>query len=396
MIHYNRPHSIYASLMALAFCTIVPRIAPAQTATTKNAFVSAQVGVHNGLITLWKGAPPTAGDSGLTFPGQSFLTVEVNNVFYTNNPNIGTASDPPAINLSSPEISKDADTVRMTWFEKGFDIVQNVYPVAFANSGVIVISIEIVNHTAAVLPAQAQYLMDNDNSTASAANDAPSFLVDSQLVSNWTEDSSGQIPSFVITVQNPPDSVSSGTVGIGYFNDLFTPSPIGLLSPSLVQFGSWPVLQANTWGPATPTSGFNDDNGTLMMGQPASATSFVKGVSDSMTEIFRTAFGTPPERINAAAVSPSNVVQGSNQFFVFPNPLTTTAALSYSLGTRSTITISVFDVLGREVARPVSDIEQDAGNNSVTLDARNLSPGVYTCILSASGSEQMVKVVVTR
>jgi hypothetical protein len=83
-------------------------------------------------------------------------------------------------------------------------------------------------------------------------------------------------------------------------------------------------------------------------------------------------------------------------FTVFPNPLTTSATFSYSLANQSSVTISIFDALGREVARPLSGVEQDAGANEIPIDSRNLLPGVYTCRLSANDKEQTVKVVVNR
>jgi hypothetical protein len=80
----------------------------------------------------------------------------------------------------------------------------------------------------------------------------------------------------------------------------------------------------------------------------------------------------------------------------YPNPLESSTTLHYSLPSPSPITLTLFDALGREVARPVGNEMQNAGEHEVTLDARNLPAGIYECRLIAGGDVRVSKLVVTR
>jgi hypothetical protein len=81
---------------------------------------------------------------------------------------------------------------------------------------------------------------------------------------------------------------------------------------------------------------------------------------------------------------------------IFPNPLTSEGNITYSLPTHSAISIIIYDALGRAVATPISDQPQDAGEHTISFDAKNLNPGVYACHLSTGGYESVVKFIVVR
>lgn len=61
----------------------------------------------------------------------------------------------------------------------------------------------------------------------------------------------------------------------------------------------------------------------------------------------------------------------------FPNPAHDYALLRYQLPTAGPVELRVFDVLGREVARPVDAATQAAGPHEVTLPTARLAPGTY-------------------
>ncbi|MBI5473853.1 MAG: T9SS type A sorting domain-containing protein [Ignavibacteriae bacterium] len=60
----------------------------------------------------------------------------------------------------------------------------------------------------------------------------------------------------------------------------------------------------------------------------------------------------------------------------YPNPFNPTTIIPFSLGQRSSVTIKVFDVLGREIALVVNGT-YERGAHSASWDARKYSSGVY-------------------
>ena len=65
-----------------------------------------------------------------------------------------------------------------------------------------------------------------------------------------------------------------------------------------------------------------------------------------------------------------------------PNPFNPSTKVAYWIPDKRHVRLSVFDILGREVAVLV-DEQKNAGNYTVTWFAQNVSSGVYICRLSA-------------
>ncbi len=66
----------------------------------------------------------------------------------------------------------------------------------------------------------------------------------------------------------------------------------------------------------------------------------------------------------------------------YPNPFNPTTLISYQLPVASTVSLKVYDVLGREVATLVNE-QQEVGAYSVTFNANALSSGIYFYRLQA-------------
>lgn len=60
----------------------------------------------------------------------------------------------------------------------------------------------------------------------------------------------------------------------------------------------------------------------------------------------------------------------------YPNPFNPTTTISYSLPRPGLVTIIVYDITGKEVAKLVNEIKE-AGSNNVVFTADNLSSGIY-------------------
>lgn len=68
----------------------------------------------------------------------------------------------------------------------------------------------------------------------------------------------------------------------------------------------------------------------------------------------------------------------------YPNPFNPSTQIAFELPAQASVRLSVYDLLGREVAVLVNDI-RSAGSHTVTFNAANLASGVYLYQLVADG-----------
>lgn len=76
----------------------------------------------------------------------------------------------------------------------------------------------------------------------------------------------------------------------------------------------------------------------------------------------------------------------------YPNPFTDHARVTYELPSTGHVTLRVYDVLGREVARLV-DAHLSAGTHDVILGGATIPPGLYVLDLQIGGQRRTVAVV---
>ncbi|MGA7159714.1 MAG: T9SS type A sorting domain-containing protein [Bacteroidota bacterium] len=79
----------------------------------------------------------------------------------------------------------------------------------------------------------------------------------------------------------------------------------------------------------------------------------------------------------------------------FPNPFNPSTVISYQLRTNTLVTLKVYDDLGRLV-KILVDARQTVGNHSVTLNASNLSSGVYFYRLTAGSFVETKKLMLLK
>jgi hypothetical protein len=79
----------------------------------------------------------------------------------------------------------------------------------------------------------------------------------------------------------------------------------------------------------------------------------------------------------------------------FPNPFNPSTTIKYELPSGSHVTLSVYDMLGREVSVLVNE-RRDAGVHEVKFDASGLSSGVYFYRLTAGSFVQTRKLLLLR
>jgi hypothetical protein len=103
-----------------------------------------------------------------------------------------------------------------------------------------------------------------------------------------------------------------------------------------------------------------------------------------------------PEQISTSVSQTPNSVPGKFELSQnYPNPFNPSTKISYTLAAKGMTRLSVYDILGREVAVLVNEI-QNVGSHDVTFTANNFSSGVYFYKLSNSGTTTTLKMVLMK
>ncbi|MGA3245693.1 MAG: T9SS type A sorting domain-containing protein [Bacteroidota bacterium] len=79
----------------------------------------------------------------------------------------------------------------------------------------------------------------------------------------------------------------------------------------------------------------------------------------------------------------------------YPNPFNPTTAISYQLSAASTVTLKVYDVLGKEVATLVDGV-QSAGMHTVRFDGSSLRSGMYFYRIQAGSFHDARKLILIK
>ncbi len=88
---------------------------------------------------------------------------------------------------------------------------------------------------------------------------------------------------------------------------------------------------------------------------------------------------------NAVGAVKTNDFALNNTIANYPNPAVSTTTFKYSLTERSLVTLSVYDVMGREVASIVTNEMQDKGTYESDLDVSKLATGSYIYKMNVGG-----------
>jgi len=80
---------------------------------------------------------------------------------------------------------------------------------------------------------------------------------------------------------------------------------------------------------------------------------------------------------------------------LFPNPANDQATIAVAMETANDVTIELFDLAGKKVMT-VFEGNMNAGNNTVNLSVSALNAGLYTAVVSAKGSAQVLKLVIAK
>ena len=102
--------------------------------------------------------------------------------------------------------------------------------------------------------------------------------------------------------------------------------------------------------------------------------------------------------LGAPTTSAVGDLTGPEQFILcqnYPNPFNSSTTIRYSSPARSHMTLTVYNMLGQQVATLVEG-EVEAGYHEVTFDASNRASGVYLYRLTAGGYVQTCRLILLR
>ncbi len=80
----------------------------------------------------------------------------------------------------------------------------------------------------------------------------------------------------------------------------------------------------------------------------------------------------------------------------YPNPFNPATTLIYDLPDAASVTLRIYDILGREVATLVDRVQQDAGRHQYTFDGSNFASGVYIYRLNAGSISAVKRMVLAK
>ena len=68
-------------------------------------------------------------------------------------------------------------------------------------------------------------------------------------------------------------------------------------------------------------------------------------------------------------------------FGCYPNPSSGSTTISYTLANAENVKLAVYDILGNKIETIVDNSMQQPGTHQIQFDTKNLSKGVYSCML---------------
>jgi subtilisin-like proprotein convertase family protein len=145
------------------------------------------------------------------------------------------------------------------------------------------------------------------------------------------------------------------------------------------------------WGQVQPVDAFGSFNSAN------SAGNWILSVSDNANIDVGWLKGWGLRFNNSTTVEQisSTVPEKYELFQNFPNPFNPATAIEFSLTTKGRVKLTIYDIVGREVATVVNG-ELPAGTHKATFDARSLSSGTYFYRLEAGSFVQTKKMLLLK
>jgi len=139
------------------------------------------------------------------------------------------------------------------------------------------------------------------------------------------------------------------------------------------------------------------DNGLHWEAWGGTTEDVVALASDSSGTVYYVPFKpTYPKRSPLASVETvSSVVPADFRLSAYPNPFNPSTKIGIAVPTSSKVKLSIYDILGREMATLVNE-EMYPGEYSVVWDARQLASGIYFARIESSESVKSIRLVLLK
>jgi hypothetical protein len=267
----------------------------AQTTTTGNQFIVGAIDIPDaGLVTVLLPPGRISQDRQLTFNQHSYFSCSIGGQVYTNNDR--NALPAYAHLLTGGITTKIDDTIRTVWKNLNqVDVIQDIYPVAFTKSGQIVYKWKFLNHSASLINAGCQYLLDVQltDPTVKAypghpnSDDGPLILTRWDYSDNWRFfPNTNPIPwfyaAFLYKLPNVP-TYNPGLSAQGYTDY----APLGLIPPMKMTIGDWTKMIDFPFGSSGMPGGVIGPDCAVLLEFPPQDLP-----SEKEVELGRTSYGT--------------------------------------------------------------------------------------------------------
>jgi len=98
--------------------------------------------------------------------------------------------------------------------------------------------------------------------------------------------------------------------------------------------------------------------------------------------------------VTLGPTSVNDVLANELNLTCYPNPFSQSATLSYSLEKTENVTLTVYDMLGKEVTVILRDVTQSSGVHQVQFSSKDLLKGMYSCVLKTGSKVAVQNIVV--
>lgn len=245
------------------------------------------------------------------------------------------------------------------------------------------------------LPSNSNFMLVGDYNMRSASEAAFIKLTENQAdndgrlfdpinqAGNWNNN------NFFISIHTQSTRTTSfGGGATGGLDDRFD---IILVSDAMRSGGGIDILPATYKAFGNDSDHFNlAINAGTNFSVPDSVADALHKASDHLPVVSDFAFGFPTS-VNEGSQEPVSFSLQQN----FPNPFNPATIIKYSLTKSSFVTLTVFNLLGQEVAR-LADEHKNSGEYQVIFDGKELGSGIYVYTLSAGGKSISKKLLLLK